>query len=127
MPIARCVSAALIFGLATAAQAQTVPVPGQEPKPEAGTNAKAACIEENDGYKMHGKQPMFEIALENKCEQRMRCKVFVYITSAKGVSQGRGTLVLAPKSQGPAAKKSYIMRAKMHGGSSQSARECRTF
>ena len=33
----------------------------------------------------------------------------VYITSAKGVSQGRGTVVLAPKSQGPAAKKSYMM------------------
>jgi hypothetical protein len=36
-------------------------------------------------------------------------------------------LVLAPKSQGAAAKKSYTMRVKMIGGSSQSTRECRAF
>ena len=55
------------------------------------------------------------------------CKVFVYITSAKGPAQGRGIIVLAPKSRGAAAKNSYTMKAKMNGGSSQSTRECRVF
>ena len=76
---------------------------------------------------MHGKQPVFEIALENKCERRMTCKVFVYINSAKGPVQGRGTIVLAEKSRGAAATKSFTMKAKMAGGSSQSTRECRVF
>jgi hypothetical protein len=69
----------------------------------------------------------FRVELTNQCEQRITCKVFVYITSAKGPSQGRGTIVLAPKSAGAAAKNSYTMRAKMNGGSSQSARECRVY
>ena len=63
------------------------------------------------------------IELTNSCEQRMKCRVFAYITSAKGAAQGRGTIVLAPKSRGAAAKNSYAMKARC-GGSSQSAREC---
>jgi hypothetical protein len=58
---------------------------------------------------------------------RITRKVFAYITSAKGSAQGHGTIVLAPKSAGAAAKNSYTMVAKMNGGSSQSARECRVY
>ncbi len=74
---------------------------------------------------MRGKQPMFVIQLENKCAQRLSCKVFAYVTSAKGAVQGRGTLLLGAKSAGAAAKKSFTMRARMMGGNSQSTRECR--
>ena len=77
---------------------------------------QAQCIEENDTFELRGKQPALVIALENKCETRMKCRVFAYVTSAKGVAQGQGTLRLAPKSQGAAAKKSYVMRVKMTGG-----------
>jgi hypothetical protein len=123
----RCLAAALILRFAGAALAQTAPPAEPPPAAEPGTGPQSNCIAENDGYQMRGKTPTFVIELENKCEQRMRCKVFVYITSAKGPAQGRGTIVLAPKSRGAPAKKSYTMRAKMIGGSSQSARECRVF
>ena len=101
--------------------------PGQElpPMADPGTTAQTKCIEENDHYKMNGKQPMFVIELTNKCEQRITCKVFAYITSAKGTAQGRGIILLAPKSAGALAKNSHTMKAKMVGGSSQSTRECR--
>ncbi len=113
--------------LAATAQTQTPPADGQEPPPvaDAGTTGQIKCIAEEDHYIRLGKGVGFRIALTNRCEQRIKCKVFVYITSAKGASQGRGTIVLAPQSHGPAATGTFTMRAKMNGGSSQSARECR--
>ena len=123
-------AAALIMcGLAVAASAQTTAEPA--PKADAGTTIQADCIDENDHYKMSGKQPIIIStgwSSSNKCEQRMRCRVFVAAYHlAKGVSQGRGTIVLAGKSGGAAAKGSYVMKARMIGGSSQSTRECAVF
>ena len=128
-------TAALILGGCLAANAGTVsqtlsaPDPGQEPPPVAdkGTTGQLKCISEDDHYVSLGKGVGFRIELTNQCEQRIACKVFVYIASAKGPSQGRGTIVLAPKSKGAAAKGAYTMKAKMNGGSSQSTRECRAF
>jgi hypothetical protein len=119
--------------VAGAAAAQTAPAGGEDksqtppPQAAAAPTGPANCIDENDGYTMRGKQPMFEIELTNKCEQRFKCRVFAYITNAKGASQGRGTLVLRPKSSGAGAKKTYRMKTKMNGGSAQLARECRAF
>ena len=124
------VAALLLSGcFASAASAQNAPAAGQEPPPvaDAGTTGQLKCISEEDHYVRIGKGVGFRIELTNKCEQCITCKVFVYITSAKGPAQGRGTIVLAPKSRGAAAKNSYTMRAKMNGGSSQSTRECRVF
>ena len=126
-------AAALILAgcLAAAAAQQTqtlsAPAPGQEPPPVAdkGTTGQLNCISEDDHYVSLGKGVGFRIEMTNQCEQRIACKVFVYITSAKGPSQGRGTIVMAPKSRGAAAKNSYTMKTKMNGGSSQSTRECR--
>ena len=96
---AKCIAAALILGFAAAAQAQTVAPAGEPaPKAEAGTTAQSKCISEDDNYVRLGKGVGFRIELTNRCEQRITCKVFVYITSAKGPAQGRGTIVLAPKS-----------------------------
>jgi hypothetical protein len=126
-----CAVAALLLCGCIAASAQNAPDAekdkGQEPpsKADAGTTLQLSCIGEEDGFKMNGKQPIFQIALENKCEQRMKCKVFVYITSAKGPVQGRGTIVLAPKSAGAAAKGIYTIKTKESGGSSLSTRECK--
>ena len=126
--VCRLAVVALLSGcLPAAAQEQTPPASEPPPKADAGTTVQAKCIDENDHYKRSGKQPLFVIELANLCEQRMKCRVFAYVTSAKGAAQGRGTLVLAPKSQGAAAKKSYTMKVKMIGGSSQSTRECRAF
>ena len=116
----------LAGGLTAAAQTQNAPPPGQEPPPvaDAGAGPQGKCISESDDYKMSGKQPTFVIALENKCEQRMRCKVFVTVTSAKGAAEGHTTMILGPTSSGAAAKKSYTLKVKMMGGMSQSSREC---
>jgi len=111
--------------LASTALAQ--PATGQQPplKPDAGTTAQIECIDEHDGYKAAGKTPNFVIELENKCDVRMTCRVYAYVTSPKGTALGHGTLVLAPKSAGAAAKKTFSMRVKMLSGNSQSTRECR--
>jgi hypothetical protein len=130
MTKAKCAAvAALLLGgcFAAGAQAQTAPAAEPPPVADAGTTGQLKCISEEDHYVRLGQGVGFRIELTNKCEQRITCKVFVYITSAKGPAQGRGTIVLAPKSRGAAAKNSYTMKAKMNGGSSQSARECRVF
>ena len=99
MPIARCVYAALILGFATAAQAQTAPAPARAAAAGRGRNerSQANCIAEKDEYKMRGKQPIFEIALENKCEQRMKLQGLCLYQQRQGRVQGRGTIVLARK------------------------------
>jgi len=128
MTKAKCVAVAtLILGGCFAAAAQTEPPAEPPPVADAGTTGQSKCISEEDHYVRLGKGVGFRIELTNKCEQRITCTVFAYITSAKGAAQGRGTIVLAPKSRGAAAKNSYTMKAKMNGGSSQSARECRVF
>jgi hypothetical protein len=111
--------------LAQNAPVAAKPAEPPPPRPDAGTTSQLKCIYETDTFEMRGNRPSLVIALENKCEQRMRCRVFAYVTSAKGAAQGRGLLKLAPKSHGTAAKKAYVMRVKMLGGSSQSTRECR--
>jgi hypothetical protein len=129
MTKAKCAAVAvLMLGgcFLAVAQAQTPPAE-PPPKADAGTTGQLKCISEEDNFVRLGKGVGFRVELTNQCEQRITCKVFVYITSAKGSSQGRGTIVLAPKSAGAAAKNSYTMRAKMNGGSSQSARECRVY
>jgi len=122
----KAIGAALILcGLLTgAALAQTAT--GQEP-PKAEPTAPNDCVAEQADFKLRGKQPIFEIALANKCERRLKCKVSVYITGSKGPTQGQGSIVLAPKSKGAAAKGSYIVKTKENGGSAQSSRECRVF
>jgi hypothetical protein len=113
----------------TTATAQNAPAAGQEPPPVAdkSTTIQEKCIDEHDEIKFLDKQPVLTIELANKCEQRMACRVYAYVTSAKGVAQGRGSLVLAAKSYGAAAKNTFTMRVKMGGGNSQSTRECHVF
>lgn len=127
--VRRLAGAALILSacFAAAAQTQTAATGQEPPQADAGTTGQSKCIDEDDHYRMRGKQPTLVIELANRCEQRLKCRVFAYVTSAKGAAQGRGTVVLAPKSHGAAAKQSYTMKVKMIGGSSQSARECKVF
>jgi hypothetical protein len=125
MPYAKIFAVAALMLCAAPAFAQNAP--GQEPPPVAdkGTTIQADCLSENDYYVTLGKGVGFQIELTNKCEHRITCKVFAFITSAKGMAQGHGTIVLAPKSRGVASTGRFIMNAKMNGGSSQSTRECR--
>jgi hypothetical protein len=125
---ARLLVAAALMLCAAPVFAQNAPgqEKGQEPpQADPGTTIQANCLAENDTFTMRGKQPIFVIEMTNKCEQRMSCKVFVYITSAKGPAQGHGTIVMAQKSKGAAATGTFTMKAKTNGGSSQSTRECK--
>jgi hypothetical protein len=122
--------ALILFACLTgAASAQTVTAPAQPEhptlKPDPGTTGQINCISEEDTFARIGAKPAFVIKLENKCQQRLTCRVYAYVTSAKGATLGHGTLVLAAASKGGAAKKSFTMRVKMTDGNSQSTRECR--
>jgi hypothetical protein len=122
-PNAKCLAgAALILGgcFAGAAFAQDVP-----PKADPGTTAQSQCLSDSGGFKTVDDHAAYTIELANSCEQRLQCQVYVYVISAKGPSQGHATLVLAPKSRGAAAKKSYALKVKMLGGITQSTRECK--
>ncbi len=120
---ARIAALALVFSVRMAA-AQNAPAE-KPPQPDAGTGPQLNCISEDDKFKAIGNKPGFAITLQNLCERRMKCEVFAYITTAKGPTQARGTLVLAPKSRGEAAKATYAVRVKMMGGNTTSTRECR--
>jgi hypothetical protein len=95
------------------------------PKPDEGTTVQEKCIVQTSDFKMSGKNPAFMVALENQCEQRMSCRVDVNVSSAKGSALGHATLVLAPKSAGPAAKKTYTLKVKLMGGMAQTSRACK--
>ena len=113
---------------AGAASAQNAPATGQQPpKPDAGATAQTNCLADSGGFKRNGKFAVYTVELENKCEDRLKCRIDVFVISAKGPSQGHTTMTLAPKSDGAAAKKSYALRVRMLGGMAQSTRECRVF
>lgn len=123
--IARVVVTMLALSAAlTAARAEDAPA---RPKPEPGVTSQSPCLSENSGWTRNGRRIDFTIALANKCEARIRCHVFAYVTSAKGARQGKGMLTLPPGSPGQEAKKSWSMRVPMSGGSAQTTRECRAF
>jgi hypothetical protein len=127
---AKCLAgAALILGgcCAGAALAQNTPAAAQEPPPKAdpGVTAQSNCISDSGGFKKINETPVYTIELANRCEQRLKCEVFVYIVSAKGPVHGHATMILAPKSRGTHSKDTYVLKVKMLGGITQSERECR--
>ena len=124
MPTAKCVYAALILGLATAAQAQTAPVTGQEP-PAKAEEPKPACITDTSGFKMQGKTPVYEMTLQNTCAERIKCRVYLNVETARGSTRGEATLVLEGRKQGEPPTKSYALKVKMLTGMAQAARECK--
>ena len=97
----------------------------RSPVPDPGTTPQSNCIAEGGTYRREGNRFDYVISLENKCERQIRCVVFAYVVQAKGPSSGRVALVLAPRSKGAAAKKSYALRVRMSGGIAQTTRECR--
>ena len=96
-----------------------------KPKPEAGTTAQSACIGQDTGWTKRGASGIdLNVDLANRCAEPVDCRVFVYVTTAKGAAQGRGLLHLAGAGS-PRAKQRFTMRVPMAGGSVQSARECK--
>jgi len=120
---------AMVIGFAAAGFAEDAPADGQRaeppPVPDRGTTSQLNCIGENTQYTKSGKSFFYVMKLANKCEARMKCAVFAYVLNAKGPAHGRSTLILGPKSEGPAATKSYALKVKGIGGFGTSSRECR--
>jgi hypothetical protein len=115
----RCLGVA---GLAAAlmsanAAAQTPPQPSAPPTPK-------ECVADSGGFKMHGKTPAYVIELENKCEKRIRCKVYANVSTSRDSKRAQTTLTLAPKSKGAKAKQSYAVRIHEMGGVVQVSRNC---
>lgn len=106
----------------TGAKAETTAEPAESAK-----NALAGCITDSSNFKAEDKRAYFIVALENACEQRVTCEVFANIRTARGSKRGHGTLVLAAKSAGAEAKKSYRLRVKVAGGMAQVERECKVY
>jgi hypothetical protein len=104
----------------------------QEPAPQVAAaeplkSPIAGCISDSSNFKAEDKHAYFIVALENACEQRVTCEVFANIRTARGSKRGHGTLVLAAKSAGAEAKKSYRMRIKVAGGMAQVERQCKAY
>ena len=117
--------AALVLSAGLAlARADDAPEP--PPVADKGTTSQLNCIDENNHHMGQGNHLFYRIAMTNKCEQRLKCQIFAYAISSKGPSQGRATLVLAPKSRGAPAQ-IYDFKIKGPGGMTTSSRECRVF
>ena len=85
------------------------------------------CVADTAQFKAEDKHAYFIVALENKCEQRVKCEVNANIKTARGKRHGHATLVLGPRSAGADAKKSYSLRVKVAGGMAQVERDCTAF
>ena len=133
MRLSRCLAgAALAAAVLTAAAAMFASA--QEPHvvavaaaAEPAKSALEGCISDSSNFKAEDKHAYFIVALENACEQRVKCEVFANIRTARGSKRGHGTLVLAAKSAGAAAKTSYRMRVRVAGGMAQVERECKPY
>ena len=106
------------MSLAGAAFAEQTPAKAEEA-------AKPACITDISGFKMQGKTPVYEMTLQNACAQRIRCRVYLNVATARGSSRGEATLLLDGGHQGAPATKSYALKVKMLTGIAQGARECK--
>ncbi len=123
-------AAALLLAGCFTAFAQNDPgqTPPKEPAPVAdkGTTSQLECVDENNKHMGEGRHLFFRIAMTNKCDQRLKCEVFVASYSSKGASIGHTTLVLPAKPKG-AAPQTFDFKVKGAGGMTSSSRECRVF
>jgi hypothetical protein len=124
------VTLGLWAGYAPAALAEDAATPTgsqQQAHPDAATTGQADCIDETGDYVTHGKAVTYVIGLENKCDKRLKCKVYAYIVGARGPASGQTTMMLGAKSSGAAAKQTYAMKVKAAGGTAQVSRQCQAF
>lgn len=96
-----------------------------EPKPAAQPEKKPDCVTNQSGFKQNGDQPVYEVALENSCDMRLKCTIDLYVLGARGPTQGRGTLVLGPAAKGQTSRKVYVLKVKSAGGMASMSHQCR--
>jgi hypothetical protein len=95
-----------------------------EPKPAEQPEKKPDCVTNQSGFKQNGEQPVYEVALENSCDMRLKCTIDLYVLGARGPTQGRGTLVLGPAAQGQTTRKVYALKVKSAGGMASMSQKC---
>lgn len=110
-------AALALAAFASLARAEDAPKDDGAPKSE--------CIGSESGFKTEGKRIFYEVALENKCEKKLRCQVFINVMNSRGSVNGHGILVLAGSDKGEAAKKSYRLTTREASGMIQVSRECK--
>jgi hypothetical protein len=115
---ARCFAGAALAALLSAAAL------ADEPKATPGWGPQTGCIGETDVF-TNDKGPHFSMTLTNKCEAKLACKVWAYVITARGPTQGATVMHLGPKSSGAAASKTYVFRVRVAGGSAEAAHRCR--
>jgi len=129
-------------GFAAGALAQDAPPPPalpQNPLPGSAapqTGAAAApvatkdlqsCLDETGDYVSRGKAVVYLIGITNKCDRRLKCEIYANVTGPRGTSLGHTVMILGASSSGAAAKKTYAMRVKAAGGTTQVSRDCKVF
>jgi hypothetical protein len=106
------------------ADQQTEQMPAEQ-KPEERPAEKPACVANQTDFKQAGGKPTFEVALENSCNMRLKCKINVYVLGAKGPVQGHTTLTLGPATKGQSTRKVYVLKVKSAGGMANMSHECK--
>ncbi len=132
MTIYRCLAgsalaAAVITGAAVTYAASDELAAKAKKTADATPAAQSECVSDTSSFKAEDRHAYFIVALENECEQRVKCEIRANIRTARGKAHGRATLILAPKSAGAEAKKSYSLRVKVAGGMAQVERNCTAF
>jgi len=133
--VVRCLAgaafaAALLIGGGTLAANWLSPASAaidQAVQSEADASPENKCVADSGRFKAADKRAYFIVSLENKCEQPVKCVVNANVRTARGNTKGRITLVLAAKSAGAEARKSFSLRVKVAGGKAQIARDCMAF
>jgi hypothetical protein len=97
----------------------------QAAEQKADKKEEPKCVTNQTGFKQVGDQPVFEVALENSCDARIKCTVDIYVLGAKGPSQGHSTLVLGPAAKGQTSRKVYVLKVKSPGGMANMSQECK--
>jgi hypothetical protein len=65
------------------------------------------------------------IELENRCEKRIRCRVYANVTTARDSKRAKTTMTLAPHAQGKKSKQTFAVRIHENGGMAQVSRDCK--
>ena len=118
----------LAGGVCSSAPAVTPEVrDGQKPPAEQQADKKEEpkCITNKTDFKQAGSQPVYEIALENSCDVRLKCTIDVSVMGAKGIAQGHTTLLLGPAAKGQSTRKVNALKVKSLGGMATMSQECK--
>jgi hypothetical protein len=66
--------------------------------------------DEGSDFRQNGGGSSYVYNLQNKCAMALRCMVNVYVITPFGAKRGEAALILAAKSQGADARKSYVLK-----------------